>query len=123
MKLKERGDHFKAKPNAIPTLPTMEEFLNISSLHKLDHDETLRMIQHLTEALIQIDKNLAAKLQYLEDNMQNISEKTGVELTKVKSEAADALQRTNHMIELLTESKEKDKQWRRIFGEKSPYVV
>jgi hypothetical protein len=126
IKLKERSEHFKTQPNSIPTLPTMQEFLYISHLHKLDHTESLELYRYIIESLIEMDKQLAEKLQYLEDNIQTLGKKSGAELTTLKNNMAVVQKSAMAVYSMVKETKKQeqanDDKWRSAEGIKG-YLV
>jgi len=126
MKLKNNSEKFTPKPNSPPTLPTMQNFLYLAHLHKLDHSETLELFQYIIESLIELDQKLSEKLQYLEDNIQRIGEKSGTELKGMKSNMAvvqkNAIAVYNMMKEKQKQEQENEQKWRNVEGAKG-YVV
>ncbi|MCJ7632615.1 hypothetical protein MUP77_09520 [Candidatus Bathyarchaeota archaeon] len=114
MKLKKRSEEFKPKPNVPPTLPTMHEFLMMTYLHKLDHAESLKLFQYLMECLIEQDKQLSIKLQYLEDNIQAISEQTGTKISGMKRGLRDVRLGTKMILDLLIQANTDE--WRKMQG-------
>lgn len=123
--LKERVEEFKPKPNTVPALTTMRKYFILANLVKLDHGETLELFKIVFEGFIELEKKLATKLQYLEDNMQVIGEKTDTELLKMKNDVALVKQNAIAFKNILKEeqTQEDEEKWRKIAEGKDDYVV
>ena len=130
MTLQEHSDKFKPKPNIPPAVPTMQNFLSTASLHKQDHGETLRMIQHLAEVLIQLEKGLTTRLQDLEDNIQAISIQTDTKISKIKSSVGEAKQYAvaihelwRNLVEEQGMNQEGQEYWKKLGEGKLDYIA
>ena len=67
------------------------------------------------ENMIKLNNELAIKLQYLEDNMQNIGKKTNTELSNLKSDIAKVHKKVDEPIYgLIKEKKEIEDKWRKM---------
>lgn len=116
LKLKEKSESFEPKPNKPLTVPTMKEFLLLSYLHKLDHKESLELHRIVFETFLELDKKLAKTIQYLEDNIQLIAEKSGAELKSMKEDVAvvqkDAIAVLNLIKNQQKQEQEVEEKWR-----------
>jgi hypothetical protein len=119
--LKERSEKFKPKPNKPPTLPTMQEFLLMSQLHKIDHKDTILLFQWLWEQFVVINNQLAVTLQYLDDNIHNVADKTNTKLSEMKTNIADMQKKATALFGM-TEENKSAKEWRKATEGKPSYV-
>lgn len=122
-KLKKKSEEFIRQPNTPPILPTMEGFLHAIHLLKLDHTETLQLIQYLIEELITLENRLATKLQYLDDNMQTIAQKTETQLSTMKNDVTNVQEEVKSDIYQYVKEREKmQKLWEKM-GEDNRGII
>lgn len=104
--LKRRAKEFTEKSKVTPVLTRMDEFIQITRLQKLDHGDTLELIQWLWEYVTAINNNLATTLQYLDDNMQNIAKNTTTELSAMKTKVANVQKEVKEPIYKMAKDKQ-----------------
>lgn len=110
LKLKEQSEIFQSKPNKVPTVPTMKDFLLVSYLHKLDHKESLELHEAVFETFLELDQKLAKTIQYLEDNIQLIAEKSGAELKSMKEDVADVQEKAVAVLNLIKNQRKQEQE-------------
>ena len=75
-------------------VPLMKDFFWMAELHKRDHGDTLELFKWVFENQLALHNQLAETLQYLEDNIQTLGEKTSTELRTMKDKMAVNYQNT-----------------------------
>jgi len=107
-KLKENDPAIKRQT------PSMEAHLAALCLIQYHHIQMLETTYNLAEAFVEINRQLAVALQSLDKQIQEISEKTGVDLSQIKSEMAQVKETVNAPIyKYLKEQKDAEDKMRK----------
>jgi asparagine synthetase A len=93
----------------------------MSQLHKLDHKDTILLFQWLWEELVNTNNQLANTLQYMDENIHNIAEKTETKLSELKKNIAEVQQNAGAIFDII-KGNEPTKEWRKATKGASSYV-
>jgi hypothetical protein len=101
-------------PVATHQTPSMKAHFATLALMEYHHIDMLEKVYGVLEIFVEMSKQLAVTLQSLDSQIQEISEKTGVDLSRIKSEMAQVRETVNAPIyKYLKEQKEGEEKIRK----------
>ena len=114
---KSRAEKYKFwgdDPATEHKVPSMQAHYAILYLTQRHHVQMLESVYALAESFVELNKQLAVALQSLDKQVQEISEKTGTDLSQIKSEVAQVREVVNApFYKYLKEQKEADEKIRK----------
>lgn len=117
---KSRAEKYKLwgdDPATEHKVPSMQAHYAILYLTQRHHIQMLESVYGLAEAFVEINKQLAVVLQSLDKQVQEISEKTGIDLSQIKNDIAQVKEEVKAPIYKYLKEKEEWEEKIRKSGE------